>query len=59
MSTPQMIYKVKHVSKRQPKDNEGNKGKVTIITKSRFYKRVKFVIFMSLVNWLVSVAGNG
>ena len=46
------------------KDNEGNKGKVTNVTKitiyCRVYKRgVKFVVvvFVSSARWVVSVAG--
>ena len=66
-STPQMIYKVKHVSrdsqKQWRKQRRGNNYDKKVTIYCRFYKSVKFVVkfvvVISLISWLVSVGGNG
>ena len=60
-----MIYKVKRVNNDNQKTMKETKIEVTIITKVTIYCRfyngvkfvVKFVVVVSLISWLVSVAG--
>ena len=54
-----MIYKVKHVSNYSQKTRKQRRGKnvTKMTTYCRFYKGVKFVVVVSSISWLVSIAG--